>query len=239
MLLSGLSDCDCCHNSVNMLTLLQTCYLGSLSWPLIYSPWCISLLLIDPDRSRSNCWNTALHCCRNVHSAEKPNTSTRPDLVLSNISGNEDKALILASVSFGTGDVIRWLLFLYCLCDTAAFHLVIWWYKHPFKNVAFVRRVMLTMATLTEHHHAGFVIERGVVGIHECLLQFFCVNVATTIWIHRWKPLVGLRVHTRRNGTYNMKTDYISELDANQMYFFMVCWYEIIHSAQNKSFNHS
>lgn len=82
---------------------------------------------------------------------------------------------------------------------------------------------MLTMVTLTEHHHAGFVIERGVVGIHECLLQFFCVNVATTICIHRTKPLVRLRVHTRRNVTYNMKTDYISELDANQMNFFMVC----------------
>lgn len=72
------------------------------------------------------------------------------------------------------------------------------------------------MAALTEHHNAGFVIESGVVGIHECLLQLFCVNVATMICIHRRKPLVGLRVHAGGNVTYKMKTADISELDANE-----------------------
>lgn len=72
------------------------------------------------------------------------------------------------------------------------------------------------MAALTEHHNAGFVIERGVVGIHERLLQLFSVNVATMICVHRRKPLVGLRIHTGRNVTYNMKMACISELDATE-----------------------
>lgn len=74
---------------------------------------------------------------------------------------------------------------------------------------------MLLMQTLTEHHNACFIIESGVVWIEEGLLQLFQVNVAATIRVHSGKPLVGLRIHTGRNVTCAMKTDYISESDTN------------------------
>lgn len=58
------------------------CPLGLL-WSL---PCCSSTELMDPERSRSYCWKRFFHCWRNFHRAEKPTTSMRPDLVLSNMS---------------------------------------------------------------------------------------------------------------------------------------------------------
>lgn len=46
---------------------------------------------MQPERSLSYCWKSALHRCIKSHSAEKPNRSIRPDRVLSNMSSRENK----------------------------------------------------------------------------------------------------------------------------------------------------
>lgn len=48
-----------------------------------------SLKLMEPDRSLSYCWKRFFHCWMKRSKAEKPYTSMRPDLVLSNISREE------------------------------------------------------------------------------------------------------------------------------------------------------
>lgn len=48
-----------------------------------------SLKLMEPDWSLSYCWKRFFHCWMKRSKAEKPYTSMRPDLVLSNMSGEE------------------------------------------------------------------------------------------------------------------------------------------------------
>lgn len=44
---------------------------------------------MEPDWSLSYCWKRFFHCWMKRIKAEKPYTSIRPDLVLSNMSGEE------------------------------------------------------------------------------------------------------------------------------------------------------
>lgn len=203
-----LSDCDCCHNSMNMWPLLQKCFLGFLLTSNLLT--LVHLIAVN--------WSGSVSVKLLEYS---------PPLLQKHPQCRETEYIYTSSFGL-VKHIWKWrqstdsyfsflwhwrchqMTSIFALFDIAAF-CYLFEYRHPFSSLTAIRRVMLTMAILTKHHHAGFVIESGVVGIHECLLQFFGIDVATTIWIHCTKPLVGLRVHTGGNVTCNIKTDYIRE----------------------------
>lgn len=72
-----------------------------------HPPCWSSLKLMEPDWSLSYCWKRFFHCWMKRIRAEKPYTSMRPDLVLSNMSGEEGAKIRSRAVRSGARTCCR------------------------------------------------------------------------------------------------------------------------------------